>query len=119
GHHPVALIEGGRTYWIHTDHLGAPIAVTDEGRRVIWRSELQPFGEARVDPDPDGDGKLFTLNLRFPGQYADDETGTHYNYFRDYDPATGRYLTADPIGLMGGINSFAYVSNAPLQRMDT
>ena len=57
-------------------------------------------------------------NLRFAGQYYDDETGLHYNYHRYYDPATGRYLTADPIGLAGGINLFAYVQNNPINRVD-
>jgi len=49
--------------------------------------------------------------LSFPGQYYDQETGLHYNYFRYYNPQTGRYITPDPIGLEGGINLFAYVNN--------
>jgi RHS repeat-associated protein len=57
-------------------------------------------------------------NFRFPGQYYDQETGLHYNYFRYYDPATGRYVTPDPIGLEGGINLFLYVAGNPLRWID-
>ena len=57
-------------------------------------------------------------NLRFPGQYYMPETGLFYNYFRDYDPQTGRYIESDPIGLGGGINTYAYVGNSPLKAID-
>ena len=67
--------------------------------KTIWRGRYEPFGKATVDEDPDGNNAPFTLNVRFPGQYADAETGWHSNFQRDYDPATGRYLTADPIVL--------------------
>ena len=57
--------------------------------------------------------------LRFPGQYADKETNLHYNYFRDcYDPALGRYCQSDPIGLRGGINTYAYALSDPLRKVD-
>src|SRR3990170_8306970 len=56
--------------------------------------------------------------FRFPGQYYDQETGLHYNYFRYYDPTTGRYVTPDPIGLEGGINLWPYVASNPINRID-
>jgi RHS repeat-associated protein len=59
-----------------------------------------------------------TLNLRLPGQYEDQESGTYYNYHRDYDPNTGRYLTSDPLGMHAGLNSYAYVSGNPLSYID-
>jgi RHS repeat-associated protein len=116
--HPVAMLDKGKAYWIHTDHLGTPIAVSDSTRTLVWKADHQPFGEAAIDSDPDGDKQTLVLNLRFPGQYADAESGTHYNYFRDYDPKTGRYLTSDPIGMIAGTNSYAYVNASPLDHHD-
>jgi len=57
-------------------------------------------------------------NLRFPGQYYDAETGLNQNYFRDYDPIVGRYVESDPIGLRGGVNTYAYVRNNRLSLSD-
>jgi RHS repeat-associated protein len=80
----------------------------------VWRWDSEPFGTSPANEDPDGDGRRVTYNLRFPGQYFDAETGLHQNYFRDYEPAVGRYTTSDPIGLEGGLNTYAYVSANPL-----
>jgi RHS repeat-associated protein len=104
--------------FIHGDHLGTPQRVTDEAGQVVWSASYLPFGEATVDEDPDGNGVAYELNLRFPGQYYDAETGLHYNYFRDYDPGIGRYLESDPIGLAGGLNTFAYAGNNPVTETD-
>lgn len=60
-----------------------------------------------------------TYNLRFPGQYYMPETGLYYNYFRDYDPQTGRYLESDPIGLYGGsYSTYSYTNNNPISNSD-
>ena len=118
GQHPVAMFDHGTAYWIHTDHLGSPIAVTDKDQRIVWSAQYEPFGKAIVDEDPDGDAKTLTLNLRFPGQYADAESGTHYNLMRDYDPQSGRYVTSDPIGLQDGANPFAYAGQNPVTAID-
>ena len=91
---------GSGIFYIYTDHLGTPQQLTDESGTVVWSAQYEPFGEAAVNEDPDGDGNPMVFNLRFPGQYYDEETGLHYNYFRDYDPGTGRYLTADPLGII-------------------
>ena len=115
---PVAKLEGRNIYHLHPDHLGTPQAVTDAKAQVVWRAAYEPFGRAHVAADPDGDGKAFTLNLRFPGQYHDAETGTHYNYLRDYDPGMGRYLTGDPLGVEAGANAYLYASANPVERFD-
>ncbi|RRQ21111.1 hypothetical protein D6C00_03475 [Thiohalobacter thiocyanaticus] len=107
-----------KTYYIHNDHLGTPKALTDENGARVWSATHTPFGKATVDEDPDGDGRVVMFNLRFPGQYYDRETGLHYNYFRYYDSSTGRYITADPLGLKGGLNAYAYVGNNPVNWYD-
>lgn len=59
-----------------------------------------------------------TFNLRFPGQYFDKESNRHYNYFRDYNPKTGRYDQSDPIGLKGGTNTYGYANQNPVRYSD-
>jgi RHS repeat-associated protein len=86
--------------------------VTDQSQAVIWQTEQTPFGEVTQTT-----GTL-AQPLRFPGQYADPETGYSYNYFRDYDPSVGRYVQSDPIGLRGGLNTYGYVYQNPLIRID-
>jgi RHS repeat-associated protein len=79
----------------------------------------EAFGKTLIDTTlaPATTGAT-TNNLRFPGQYEDQETATHYNWNRDYLPSVGRYIQADPIGLKGGINTFAYVDAKPLNDAD-
>jgi RHS repeat-associated protein len=84
----------------------------------VWRWDSDPFGKMAANEDPDGDGTAFVFNLRFAGQYYDKETRLHYNYFRYYDPSTGRYITSDPIGLAGGLNIYGYVGGNPIMRED-
>jgi RHS repeat-associated protein len=106
-------------YYIYTDQLNTPRAITTEASTTIWRWDNQdPFGNNPANEDPDGDNTKFTFNLRFPGQYFDKETNTHYNYFRDYDPGTGRYVESDPIGMRGGVNTYLYVKGNPVSYRD-
>jgi len=103
---------------VHNDPLGTPQALTDESGQVVWTASYDPFGKATVNEDPDNDGNTVTLNVRMPGQYEDVETGLYYNGYRYYSPETGRYLTSDPIGLDGGLNTYAYVGSNPIIRFD-
>ncbi len=115
---PLAMIDDTNLYYIHNDHLGTPQKLSDPTGTVVWSATYDPFGQAFIDTDPDSDGQQVTFNLRLPGQYYDSETGLHYNYFRYYDPQTGRYITSDPIGLQGGLNTYGYVSGNPLRFID-
>jgi RHS repeat-associated protein len=105
-------------YYVHNDQLGTPQAMSDDTGTLVWRASYDPFGKATVNEDPDGDNNSITLNIRFPGQYYDAETGLHYNYHRYYSPQEGRYLTSDPIGLRGGLNTYLYANANPLRFID-
>ena len=101
----------GAYYYIN-DHLGAPQIITNDAGSVVWQAEYLPFGKVNIlTADIEN-------NLRFPGQYYDTETGLHYNWNRYYSPETGRYIAADPIGLDGGMNLYAYVGSDPVNRID-
>jgi RHS repeat-associated protein len=116
---PAALPATGiDLFYLHADHLGTPRKVSrPSDNQVLWSWDGEAFGNTLPNPNPTGQGD-FVFNLRLPGQYADAETGLHYNYYRDYDPATGRYSQSDPIGLEGGINTYVYVGNSPLRFID-
>lgn len=104
--------------YLHADHLNTPRVATDATGKIVWSWNSDAFGVGSANEDVDGDGALVVVNLRFPGQYFDVESGLHYNYFRDYDPSTGRYVQSDPIGLGGGINTYGYVGGNPLTNYD-
>ncbi|MBF0527592.1 MAG: RHS repeat-associated core domain-containing protein [Deltaproteobacteria bacterium] len=83
----------------------------DSSGATVWKWDKDPFGNGA----PTGS---LTYNLRFPGQYYDSETGLYYNMARDYNPGLGRYIQSDPIGLDGGINTYAYAENDPVSGVD-
>ncbi|MDH3328289.1 MAG: RHS domain-containing protein [Desulfobulbaceae bacterium] len=101
-----------RTYYYISDHLTTAQLLVDDFGEVVWQGNYKPFGEVDIVVN------TLENNFRFPGQYYDSETGLHYNWHRYYDPATGRYISADPIGLAGGMNLYAYVGGNPLNKKD-
>lgn len=115
GDMPVAVLKDGKIYQIYADHLNTPRVITDSRDAEVWKWEGDAFGTTAPASTT---SPAFVYNLRFPGQYFDSETGLHYNGFRDYNPSTGRYIQSDPIGLAGGINTFAYVESNPLTKLD-
>ena len=86
--------------------------MTDGSQTLVWDAVYKPFGEAHSITGTTSN------NQRFPGQYADAESGYSYNYFRDYDPTTGRYVQSDPIGLDAGMNTYFYVGGEPISYID-
>ncbi|NJC00727.1 RHS repeat-associated protein [Xanthomonas sp. 3272] len=119
---PVGLLaNANKLHYIEPDHLGSPRVVIDPNRDVAvwtWSLKGEAFGNTAPNQDPDGDGAALVLDMRFPGQRFDAASGLNQNYFRDYDAATGRYGQSDPIGLDGGISTYAYVKSKPLTWID-
>jgi len=118
---PVGVVDGasGTVKYIEPDHLGTPRTVIDPAtNQAIWNWPIlsEPFGQAQP---VNLHGSSFVLNLRFPGQVYDAESGMDYNYLRDYDAGTGRYLESDPIGLKGGISTYAYGHDDPTALEDS
>jgi RHS repeat-associated protein len=103
---------GGVSY-ILSDQVGQPQKMLDGAGALSWDRIATPFGETAMAL-----GSATANALRFPGQQYDALTGLHYNYFRDYDPSLGRYPQSDPIGLAGGLNTYAYVGGNPVSRVD-
>jgi len=103
-------------YYVETDQLGSPRQVIKPGATsatdiVVWKWDYFASNSAFGENAPSV--QTTTFNLRFPGQYFDAETGLNYNYFRDYEPSTGRYVESDPIGLNAGLTTYAYVRLQP------
>jgi RHS repeat-associated protein len=122
GDTPVATVRqeacGLSIFYIHTDHLNTPRRITRRSTSdVVWSWDSDPFGATAPNENPSGLGS-FSFNLRFRGQYYDAETALNYNYARDYDPGTGRYVESDPLGLKAGVNTYAYVGGDPISRVD-
>jgi RHS repeat-associated protein len=139
------MLRAGKLHAIHTDHLGTPRLITNETNTPQWQWPYSAFGDNAPTgilkpttsagsaftsiPATQGSGTTTATllavsnptqinNLRFPGQYADSETGLFYNYYRTYQPNQGRYTQNDPIGLSGGMNRFGYVGENPLSYTD-
>jgi RHS repeat-associated protein len=111
-HSAVAQVAQTKVYYYLTDHLGTPQKVMDNAGVVVWSGDYRPFGEVTSGVS------TIQNHFRFPGQYFEKETRLHYNYHRYYQPTVGRYVTPDPMGLIGGVNLYAYVHNAPIKIID-
>ncbi|MEW9879817.1 RHS repeat-associated core domain-containing protein, partial [Pseudomonas putida] len=95
--------EGQKVYYFHTDQIGTPLELTDSDGKIVWQATYRSWGalEQLVIGEVE-------QNLRFQGQYLDEESTLHYNTFRYYDSTGGRYISQDPIGIDGGFNLYFY-----------
>jgi len=112
GTNPLYTSANGSYHYYLNDHLGTPQQLAAKNGAKSWEAMYEAFGKATVT------SSSVTNNLRFPGQYADAETGFHYNFHRTYDDQIGRYIKSDPIGKEGGINLFGYSSGSPIMHSD-
>jgi RHS repeat-associated protein len=119
GNMPVAVYRRGSVYYIHSDYRNTPRQIDDGNQRAVWTWDPVAFGDSQPNQNPlSTPYGTFVYNLRFPGQYYDSESGLFYNNYRTYDPAIGSYLESDPIGLAGGVNTYAYVLGNPISYID-
>ncbi|AEM50359.1 RHS repeat-associated core domain-containing protein [Stenotrophomonas maltophilia] len=118
---PVGVMKGDALFYVQADHLGAPRVIIDPVRdAVVWTWDLksEAFGSTLPNEDPDLDGANFEFSLRLPGQRYDAISALSQNMHRDYDPAAGRYVQSDPIGLAAGVSTYAYVNGNPMSGVD-
>ncbi|OCG78424.1 hypothetical protein A9G42_03150 [Gilliamella sp. Nev6-6] len=122
---PLALVHGNaqqdniKLYWYPNDHLGTPIALTSSLGDTLYECQYNAYGQIINETYHQDDIDSLPDNpLRFQGQYCDEETGLHYNLNRYYDPFTGRYITQDPLGILGGLNSYQYANGDPINWID-
>jgi RHS repeat-associated protein len=111
---PLAQVDAGApetATYLHTDHLGTPRFGTNTGGTQVWAWAGDAFGVGASSGSA-------TVNIRMPGQYVDAESGLFYNWNRYYNPAIGRYISSDPIGIEGGLNTFLYANASPVMYMD-
>lgn len=104
-------------YSVEADHLGTPRLITDSAQAQRWTWHSAPYGDTQPNEKP-GTAAALVYNLRFPGQYFDKEVNTFYNWHRDYESTTGRYIQSDPIGLLADINTYRYGAGQPLHFLD-
>ena len=101
-------------WFYHCDHLGTPQEMSDHTGSIIWKAEYKAWGECKTEKARSSffeNSEIISNNIRFQGQYFDLETGLHYNRYRYYSPYVGRFVSKDPIGLLGGNNVYEYASN--------
>ena len=104
--------------YLEVDHLNTPRVGRNQSNVVVWSWESDAFGSTPANSDPDGDNFKTIVNLRFAGQYYDQESGLHYNHNRYFDPIIPHYINADPTGLDGGLNEFTYALQNPVRFND-
>jgi RHS repeat-associated protein len=110
-------MKGTQRYYINPDHVGAPRTILNQNGQIVWQWDRDAFGTGNPNQKP-GSAASFAYNLRLPGQYHDKETGLYFNNARYYDPALGRYIESDPIGLAAGPNPYIYVGANPVNAVD-
>jgi RHS repeat-associated protein len=108
----------GKRWYGHDNTTQQWFAASDERGKVIWTASYSAWGRARVQSVSAANDATFNLDLRLPGQWEDRATHLHYNYQRDYNPHTGRYLTPDPLGFPDGPDAYLYVGGDPVNRVD-